>query len=264
MHRGPAPARDDLEPIFQAARLWRLEQARGGRLLTVFAPHLGGRIHGQAWIAEQGSSVPARVELWMNPPEAGFGERLPALDYPLDELLFGQLLGCGAGVIVHATAVRVGGRGLLFPGTSGAGKSTLSRVLIEAAGARPRGSDLAALEVLSDDRNVLRLIDGEPWIFGTPWHGDVDQVAAGGAPLDRILFLEHGASNRVHPLARLEAVATLMARCFPPYWDPDQLAAAADLVEKVVEARPPERFEFVPDARVVAALGLEAEQGAAR
>ena len=245
--------------LFSSARLWRLTRGRGGRELTVLAPHLGGEVHAQVWIPEGVERVPPVVDLWLNPPPGGFGDRLPALDYPLDELLFGQLLARGAGLIVHSSAVRLRGRGLLFPGTSGVGKSTLSQVLIDAAEEeKGRGQDggIADLEVLSDDRNVVRVIDGVPWVFGTPWHGDVDKVADGGAPLERILFLEHGEENRFRAIDRVEAAATLMARSFPPYWEAEQLDLAAGLVEGIVGLCPPERFSFVPDRGVVGALGL--------
>ena len=243
---GPGPERDGGRELFQASELWRVDDFPGGRLLTVFAPHEGGRIHAEAWLNDDD---PSSIQLWVCPPRDGWGDTLPALDYPLDELLFGQILARGSGVIVHSASVRSRGRGMLFAGVSGAGKSTLAEIL-------SREDDVV---VQSDDRNVIRFVDGKPWVFGTPWHGDVEKVAAGGARLDRIFFLEHGQENTTHAVPPAEACATLLARTFPPYWDAEQLAAATDLVARVTEHVPPERLAFLPDESVLRLLGIVTE-----
>ena len=82
--------------------------------------------------------------------------------YPLDQLLLMYTLAQREGALLHAAGVDIQGQGFIFPGKSGAGKSTLSRQLVVQK----------ELEVLSDDRIVIRKIDGVFQAFGTPWPGD--------------------------------------------------------------------------------------------
>src|SRR5438445_2475272 len=92
------------------------------------------------------------------------------LEYPADELLITNYLAHhGLGVEVHGCGVvdaETGGH--LFLGHSGAGKSTTARLWKSSRNP----------EILSDDRIILRLHDGEPWIYGTPWHGEAAFASA--------------------------------------------------------------------------------------
>jgi MoaA/NifB/PqqE/SkfB family radical SAM enzyme len=67
---------------------------------------------------------------------------------PSDQLILARLLPAFGGAFVHAAAVSLKGRGLLFAGPSEAGKSTIVKLIGE------RG------EVLCDDRVVVRRDDG--------------------------------------------------------------------------------------------------------
>lgn len=79
----------------------------------------------------------------------------------------------------------------LFAGQSEAGKSTTARFWHD-----------EGATILSDDRVVLRLRDGQVWVYGTPWHGEDAFAAPASAPLSRIFFLDHGPGNRARPDAR--------------------------------------------------------------
>ncbi len=69
------------------------------------------------------------------------------LEYPLDELIFTNLLSRRNGVELHGCGVVDDDEGLLFLGFSGAGKSTLARLWRRHPGAT----------ILSDDRIILRV-----------------------------------------------------------------------------------------------------------
>ena len=85
------------------------------------------------------------------------------LEYPLDEVLMIHRLACGYGLEVHAVGlVDEIGRGHLFLGHSGAGKSTTARLWLNQPG----------VQILSDDRIILRAHGERIFMYGTPWHGD--------------------------------------------------------------------------------------------
>jgi hypothetical protein len=145
------------------------------------------------------------------------------------------------GIEIHGCGIDAGGRGIVFAGESGAGKSTLARLLSADAG----------VQVLSDDRVVVRERAGEYRLYGTPWHGEARFGAPGGVALERILFLRHGAGNAVRRLAGGQAVKELLRAAFLPFWDAGGMAAALDFMEGLVTRVPCAEFSFVPDRSAV-------------
>ena len=127
------------------------------------------------------------------------------------EVLTINLLARGRGVMLHACSVVDGETGRLFAGVSGAGKSTLARLW----------SSVGGVEILSDDRVIVRAHDGSYCVYGTPWHGDARVVSSRSTPLEQIFILKHGEENRVRRLGPAEAITKLLVRAFPTYWDQD-------------------------------------------
>ena len=167
---------------------------------------------------------------------------------PLDELLLTNWLSLGRGVEVHACAVvDRDGSAILFAGHSGAGKTTMARQWIGQQG----------VSVLSDDRVVLRNIDGQIWMYGTPWHGDEPLASPARAPLARGFFLEHGPSNRFVDVAGATAVAKLFARSFPPFSSATGLGTTVTLLSEIVQQVPFVDFGFVRLAPCVYRCNLQ-------
>jgi hypothetical protein len=164
--------------------------------------------------------------------------------YPLDEVLTISLLARHGGLNVHAAGIDDDGRGFLFPGISGAGKSTVSRLWQREP----------FVQVLSDDRTIIRLHDEVPWIYGTPWHGEAELCCAGRARLRGVFFLEQDEDNRVIPMHPSEAAAELVARSFPAYWDAEGLEATLRTAATIAALVPAFRLRFRPDAGAVATV----------
>jgi len=165
------------------------------------------------------------------------------LEYPADELLITNYLAHhGLGAEVHGCGLidaETGGQ--LFLGHSGAGKSTTTRLW--RSWRKP--------EILSDDRIILRLHDGELWMYGTPWHGEAAFASAGKAKLSRIFILQHGERNQITRMPFPLAVGELFARCFPPFHSAAGLQSTVNFLEKTVRTVPCYEFQFVPDSSAV-------------
>lgn len=187
-----------------------------------------------------------RGQLILNREALAAYRPISPLEYPTDELLITNYLAhYGLGVEVHGCGLvdsETGGHLLL--GHSGAGKSTTTQLW----------RSLRNPEILSDDRLILRLQDGELWMYGTPWHGEGRFASPGKSKISRILILQHGERNQFTELSRPQAAAELFARCFPPFHSPAGLHGVIEFLERVVNAVPCYEFRFVPDARAVDAV----------
>lgn len=170
------------------------------------------------------------------------GLRPHPLAFPTAELLLMEVLRRRGGALMHACGVVDGGvHGLLFCGRSGAGKTTTAR-LWQRVGAT----------VLNDDRTIVRTDLPEITIFGTPWHGDLPQVANAGAPLRGIFILRHAERPSLHRLVPGRAVRELLSCCWPPIWAPGGgLDLLLPLFRGLAERVPIFELAFAPDETAV-------------
>ena len=160
--------------------------------------------------------------------------------YPVDQLLLIFLMAWHKGALIHSAGGVLGGLGYLFAGVSGAGKSTLSRCLIE------RG-----YEMLSDDRMIVRKMDGEFRAFGTPWAGEADIAGRGNLPLGGIFFLCQSRENKVRDLNPSRAAERLMPVTSIPFFDRETTNDILSFCEDLVTHIPAYELCFRPGAEIV-------------
>jgi hypothetical protein len=159
------------------------------------------------------------------------------IEYPLDELLVANLLARGRGVELHGCGViDHSGRGHLFVGQSGAGKTTTARMW---------GDD--ARTIVSDDRVIVREIDGELRMFGTPWHGEAELASPESAPLAGVYLLTQAQDNELRELPAPVAVARLFGCTFPPFHDAAAIDFTMSMLERIVSRVPVREFRFTLD-----------------
>lgn len=235
---------DSLDPLsrapdFDSSAVWRLFSS-GDELIFdftsgAFIPSLYKRVHTDHSFRS--------VRLYLNRCLLqGLPSVLP-LEYPADELLFTNYLAHhGLGAEVHGCGIiDAESGGHLFLGHSGAGKSTTTRLW----------ETFANPEILSDDRIILRLHDGELWMYGTPWHGEAAFASPGKARLSRIFILQHGKKNAMKRLSPTQSVGEVFARCFPPFHSATGLERTLEFLSRALAVVPCYEFEFVPDRSAV-------------
>jgi hypothetical protein len=160
---------------------------------------------------------------------------------PVLELLMINYLAQSRGTIIHSCGIKLGDKGILFVGESGAGKSTLTKLW-----------NLAEdVDILSDDRTIVRKKDGEYWIYGTPWHGEAKFGAPYTAKLDRIYFIQHGAANSARQMRGAEPVQNLLTCSFPPYWDSEGMGFTMDFFSDMTATLPCYELFVKPDKNIV-------------
>lgn len=179
--------------------------------------------------------------------------------FPSDQILIARLLADRQGCFLHSAGAILDGVGVLFVGHSDAGKSTTTQLLID-AGAK---GDMQ-VEILCDDRNIVRrLADG--WrVYGTWSHGDVPVVSANDAPLRGICFIEKAAENTLTPLTdRKEIRRRLLACVIKPFVTADWWHKTLELIEQMTNEVPCYVMRFDKSGKIVSELrsGINMQKG---
>ena len=224
--------------LFDSGGVWQLSVKDGLYHFACFAPALGTVPYKVASLDREFR----KGEVRLHRPYFDAGAPVDPLQYPLDELLLVHMLSRGKGVEIHACGLVDGsGAGCAFVGHSGDGKSTMARLWECEPDA----------VVLSDDRIVLRRVDGRIWMYGTPWHGEADLARAARAPLRHLFFLRKAGRNLLRPVSGAATVARLFCCSFPAFYDKAGLAYTLEFLEEIAGTIPCSELSVVPDHRVV-------------
>jgi hypothetical protein len=161
---------------------------------------------------------------------------------PTIELLLMHYLAQERGVILHACGIVIEDKGILFVGESGAGKSTLARLWDQERG----------VDILSDDRVIVRKQGRDFRVYGTPWHGEAAFGLPREAKLERIFFLSHGQENSTKEMTGLDPVSHLLTCSFPPLWDHQGMEFALEFFSQIAAQVPFQQLSFRPEKSVLA------------
>lgn len=112
------------------------------------------------------------------------------------------------GMMLHASAVVVGGFAYLFSAPSGTGKSTHTALWLQKF-----GSDAY---LLNDDKPALRVFHEGVYAYGTPFSGKYDLSVNERVPLRGIAFLERSETNRMERMTGREALYALLNQTVRP------------------------------------------------
>ncbi|MGH9517311.1 MAG: hypothetical protein ACRD3P_16715 [Terriglobales bacterium] len=227
---------------FESSAIWRVFHAGDALVFDFSSPLVGPQPYKRMCVSSDFSDA----EVMLSRSASERCGKISPLEYPACELLIiNYLAHHGLGVEVHGCGLidrDTGGH--LFLGHSGAGKSTTARLW----------ESFRAPEILSDDRILLRLYDGQLWMYGTPWHGEAAFASPAKVRLDRIHLLRHGAGNKFSCLPQARAVAEIFARSFPPFHSASGVEGSIEFIKRALDAVPCNEFEFLPDASSVTAV----------
>lgn len=142
-------------------------------------------------------------------------------------------------LMVHASVIRHNGGGYMFLGRSGTGKSTHSRLWL---------NHIDDAVLLNDDNPVIRVVDGEAVVYGTPWSGKTPCYKNESVPLKAIVRLSQAPYNKITRNIPLKAYASLMPACSCMRWERASTDALHRTVEKVITKVRCWHLECLPDA----------------
>ncbi len=129
------------------------------------------------------------------------------------------------GFLMHGVVLETVNCGVAFLAKSGVGKSTHSRLWMEMPGVNCR--------IINGDKPLVRIKDGIPFAYGTPWAGKEGIETNARVPLKKICFIERNKENSCLMLDKRNVLVPLLNQIHFP--DNKFLGRINDKVEKLVE-----------------------------
>jgi hypothetical protein len=222
------------KPIFESNGAWKLYEDAESFLFQLHSEAIGTAPYKISRVTKDFASG----EVIFHSHYLDSTKPLYPLEYPLDELLFINFLSLGRGVEVHALGLAdSNGVGRLFLGQSTAGKTTMARLW----------EDDPGVTILSDDRIILRKMDNQIWMYGTPWHGEAGFAAPTRAALNQVYFLRKGMGNQLLSMTEVESTSRFFSCCFPLFYSRNAVNFTLRFLNEVVKAVPCHELGFLPN-----------------
>ncbi len=143
-------------------------------------------------------------------------------------------------IAIHTSVIQYKERTVLFLGESGTGKSTHTRLWRE---------NIEGAVLLNDDSPMLRIIDGKPWMFGSPWSGKTPCYKNESYPLAACVRLSQAPHNKIRRLSIPQAYAAIHPSCPPDFaYDDTLYDYISETLSDVLGQIPVYHLECLPDA----------------
>lgn len=153
-------------------------------------------------------------------------------------IAFSQVILLRKGVSIHASSVVLDDRAFLFLGKSGTGKSTHSALWLK---------NFPDASLLNDDNPAVRIEDGVPVVYGTPWSGKTPCYKNERYRLAGIARLNQADYNRFTYRQDTEAFLTILPSCSVFRCDGMLRDALYDTVASLAEMIVTGELECLPD-----------------
>lgn len=128
-------------------------------------------------------------------------------------------------LLVHASLVRQGDYGYAFIAKSGTGKSTQVSMWLRYI----EGCDL-----MNDDNPVVRVIDGQAIIYGSPWSGKTACYRNIQAPIGGLVRIQQRPENSIRKLSPIEAFCNLLPAMSNMKWDERVYKGVCDGISELI------------------------------
>ncbi len=132
-------------------------------------------------------------------------------------------------LLMHASTIRQGEWGYAFTAKSGTGKSTHTSLWMQS---------IPGCDLMNDDNPVIRIINSEAYIYGSPWSGKTPCYRNTKARLGAITKIERASENRVTKLTPTMAFSQILPSCSTMKWDKTVFRNTCDTVIKLIELSP--------------------------
>ena len=155
-------------------------------------------------------------------------------------IMLGIVIAPLGAIAIHSSVVVKEHQGILCLGESGTGKSTHTRLWRE---------NIEGAKLLNDDSPIIRMIDGECRVYGSPWSGKTHCYVNKWVPVRGLIRLSQAPHNRIHRLPALSAIGAVFPSCPPAFaYDNALQDHICNTVSDILSCTPVYHLECLPDA----------------
>ena len=155
-------------------------------------------------------------------------------------IMFGIIIAPLGAIAIHSSVAVKDNEGVLCLGESGTGKSTHTRLWRE---------NIEGAVLLNDDSPILRIIDGKPWMYGSPWSGKTPCYKQESYPLAACVRLSQAPYNKIQRLSIPQAYAALHPSCPPDFaYDDTLYDCISETIGEVLAQIPLYHLACLPNA----------------
>lgn len=127
--------------------------------------------------------------------------------------------------LMHAAVIEVNSRGYAFLARSGTGKTTHTKLWQKLLGNK--------MKYVNGDKPLIRLINGIPYAYGTPWCGKEGFGENSRVELNSLCFIERGLENSIIELPKKDVLSRVIHQILIPN-DEFMAIKTIDLLNKTI------------------------------
>lgn len=128
-------------------------------------------------------------------------------------------------MLMHASVIRCEGKGYLMTAPSGTGKSTHTRLWYD---------NIPGCDLLNDDNPVVRIIDGQAIVYGSPWSGKTRCYRNIQAPIGGLVRIQQRPENTIRKYSTVEAFCNLLPAMSNMKWDERVYKGVCDGISELI------------------------------
>lgn len=129
-------------------------------------------------------------------------------------------------LLVHASVIRKDGFGYLMTAPSGTGKSTHTFMWYK---------HIEGCDLMNDDNPIVRVVDGEAIVYGSPWSGKTPCYRNIQAPVGAFVRIQQRPENTIRRMEPLMAYTELLPAMSSMKWDRRVYTAVNDTIIELVK-----------------------------
>ena len=142
-------------------------------------------------------------------------------------------------MLMHASVIRHQEKGYLMTAPSGTGKSTHTRLWYD---------NITGCDLMNDDNPVVRIVDGQAVVYGSPWSGKTRCYRNIQAPIGGIVRIQQRPENSIRKLSSLEAFSNLLPAISNMKWDKRVYKGICDGIAELIRLCGMYELGCLPDA----------------